>query len=133
MLCRALGSLERIADTGAGDLPYCLNALAACRAAQGRTAEADSLFRLSTPRAWTSAKLVPAAQRIARARALRFYESQDRADIIGDIKLIWIFRSAAEVLLKKGLPPIGHCGALFRPDGQALGDANNLLGERAGG
>ena len=67
------------------NLPLGRNALAACRAAQGRTAEADSLFRLSTPQAWTSVKLPPAARRIARARALRFYESQGRADMVARI------------------------------------------------
>jgi Tfp pilus assembly protein PilF len=84
-LCRALGSLERIAGIPAGNLPLGRNALAACRAAQGSTAEADSLFRLSTPQAWTSVKLLPAARRIARARALRFYESQGRADMVARI------------------------------------------------
>jgi hypothetical protein len=38
------------------------------------------------PQAWTSAKLVPAAQRIARARALRFYEAQGRADMVARIR-----------------------------------------------
>ncbi len=84
-LCRALGSLERIAGIPAANLPLGRNALAACRAAQGRTAEADSLFRLSTPQAWTSVSLAPAAQRIARARALRFYESQGRTDMVARI------------------------------------------------
>jgi non-specific serine/threonine protein kinase/serine/threonine-protein kinase len=85
-LCRALESLERIADARAGDRPQFRSALAACRAAQGKTAEADSLFRRSTPQAWTSVKLVPAARRIARARALRFYEAQGRADMVARIR-----------------------------------------------
>jgi serine/threonine protein kinase/Flp pilus assembly protein TadD len=84
-LCRSLESLERIASMHARELPHGRNALAACRAAQGRTAEADSLFRLSTPQAWTSVSLAPAAQRIVRARALRFYESQGRADMVARI------------------------------------------------
>ncbi|MFB3908564.1 MAG: tetratricopeptide repeat protein [Candidatus Eisenbacteria bacterium] len=84
-LRRAHRALERIADPRVGDLSHCRNALAACRAAQGRTAEADSLFRLSSPQAWT-ARLSPAARRIARARALRFYEGQGSAEMVGRIR-----------------------------------------------
>ncbi|MFB3908569.1 MAG: tetratricopeptide repeat protein [Candidatus Eisenbacteria bacterium] len=85
-LCGSLEFLEREADTLAGQLSFCRNALAACRAAQGRTAEADSLFRLSTPQAWTASKLSAEARRMARARALRFYQTQGRPDMVARIR-----------------------------------------------
>jgi serine/threonine protein kinase/tetratricopeptide (TPR) repeat protein len=66
-------------------IPYGRNALAACLAAQGRTAEADSLFALSSPDAWTRA-LIPAEGRIAWERALRFYESMGRVDQVAQMQ-----------------------------------------------
>jgi len=61
------------------------NALAVCLAAQGRTAEADSLLALSSPEAWTRTP-VPSERRIAWERALRFYESMGRVDQVAQMQ-----------------------------------------------
>ncbi|MDM7914295.1 MAG: tetratricopeptide repeat protein, partial [Candidatus Eisenbacteria bacterium] len=83
-LRRCLDSMERRAKQFARQLPHCRNALAACCADRGRTAEADSLFRASMPQAWTT--VGRDAGRLARARARRFYEAQDRADMVARIE-----------------------------------------------